>query len=75
MTKLLQKALEKLSALPDERQDELAQMLILVAEKEQEPYVLTPEERAAVEEGLAEIERGELATDEDVAAVYARYGL
>ena len=72
---MLQKALEKLSALPDERQDELAQMLILVAEKEQEPYVLTPEERAAVEEGLAEIERGELATDEDVAAVYARYGL
>jgi len=75
MTKLLQKALEKLSALPDERQDELAQMLILVAEKEQEPYVLTPEERAAVEEGLAEIERGELATDEDVATMYARYGL
>jgi len=36
-------------------------------------YQLSPEELADIEEGLAEIRRGEFATDEEVAALFNRY--
>ena len=75
MTKLLQEAVEKLARLPNERQDELAKMLINVAEQDLEPYEFTPEERVAIETSLAEAERGEFATDEEVAAMWKRFGL
>jgi predicted transcriptional regulator len=75
MTKLLEEAVEKLSQLPEGRQNELAQMLIDVAAADLSPYQLTDEERAAVEEGLAQAERGEFASDEDVAALWQRFGI
>jgi len=39
------------------------------------PYVLTPEEEADLDASLAEAERGEFATDEEVRAVWAKHGL
>jgi predicted transcriptional regulator len=75
MTKLLDDAIQRVKELPQERQDELARMLIDVAASDLAPYVLTDEERKAVEEGLAEAERGEFATDEEVAAMWRRFGL
>ena len=36
------------------------------------PYVLTPEEAADIDVSLAEAERGEFATDEEVRAVWAK---
>jgi predicted transcriptional regulator len=41
----------------------------------QTPYVLTPEEEADLDASLAEAERGEFATDEEVRAVWAKHGL
>jgi len=38
-----------------------------------EPYVLSEEERADIEESLAEMARGEVASKEEVAALFARY--
>lgn len=75
MTQLLEKAVERLSLLPDERQNELARMLIDVAAQDIHPYTFTPEEHIAVEEGLAQAERGEFATDAEVAAMWERFGL
>ena len=75
MTKLLHDAIERLKELPEERQNELARMLIDVAASDLAPYVLADEERTAVEEGLAEVERGQIASDEDVAAMWSRFGL
>lgn len=75
MTKLLEEAVEKLSRLPEARQNELAQMLIDVAAADLSPYQLTEEERAAVVEGLAQAERGEFASDEEVAALWKHFGL
>jgi hypothetical protein len=40
-----------------------------------EVYELTPEEKADLDEADREIERGELATDEEVRAMWAKYGL
>jgi predicted transcriptional regulator len=75
MTRLLEQAIESVSALPDEVQDDLARMLLQFAGVEQPPYVLTPEEEADLDASLAEAERGEFATDEEVRAVWAKHGL
>jgi predicted transcriptional regulator len=36
---------------------------------------LTPEEEASLEESLAQAERGEFATDEQMQAIWAKHGL
>lgn len=74
MTKLLDEAIEKIRQLSPERQDELAVNLLALAEAG-EVYRLSAEERAEVLAGLEEIERGEIATDEEVAVVKRRHRL
>jgi len=75
MTQLLEQAVGKVSLLPRERQDELARMLIDIAAQDLHPYVFTPAERSAIEESLAQVERGEFATDEEVAATWEKFDL
>jgi predicted transcriptional regulator len=75
MTKLLEQAVETVSALPDDVQDDLARILLQLAGVEQPPYELTPDEAADLDTSLAEAERGEFATDEEVRAVWAKHGL
>jgi cbb3-type cytochrome oxidase subunit 3 len=70
MTRLFQEAVATVSALPDDVQDELAHMPSQLAGIAQPIYALTPEERA----DLAEAARGEFVTDEDVRALWAKYG-
>ena len=50
-------------------------MLITAADSDLRPYKLSPDERKAVEEGLAQAEQGEFATDEEMAALWERFGL
>jgi hypothetical protein len=75
MTRLLEQAVEAVSVLPDEAQDDLARILLQLAGIDQPPYELTPEEAADIDASLAEAERGEFATDEEVRAVWAKHGL
>lgn len=75
MTKLLKEAVEKVSQLPQERQDELARMLIDVAASDLSPYRFNEAERAAIEEGIAQADRGEFASDAEVAGMWTRFGL
>ena len=75
MTRLLEQAVEAVSALPDDAQDDLARILLQLAGVDQPLYELTPEEAADIDASLAEAERGEFATDEEVRAVWAKHGL
>jgi hypothetical protein len=75
MTKLLDEALERVRAWPKDRQDDAARLLLAMDRRDAEPYKLTPRERAEIDAALDEAERGELASDEDVAAVFQRFGL
>jgi hypothetical protein len=70
----LNRAVETVSALPDEMQDELARILLQLAGVEQPSYELTPEEEADIDASLTEAERGEFATDEEVRAMWAKHG-
>ncbi len=74
MTRLLEQAVATVAALPDDVQDEVAHMLLNFAGIEQLTYELTPEEHADLAEAEAEAARGEFATDEEVRAMWAKYG-
>jgi hypothetical protein len=60
MTRLLEQAIETVSTLPDDTQDELARILLQLAGVEQPPYELTPEEEADLALQLPFFEMGAL---------------
>lgn len=73
MSKLLQEAIQKLAQLPKGRQDELARILIDVAASDLHPYQLNDDERAGIDEAIAQADRGEFASDADVEALWNRF--
>ena len=73
MIKVLEEAIEKVKRLPKERQEYAAEVLEQIAEAGDEVHVLTEEERRLVREGLDELDRGEVATEADVRAVFDKY--
>jgi predicted transcriptional regulator len=75
MTKLLERAVETVRGLPPEMQDDLARLLLQLTGEEQPVVQLTAEEEASFEESLAQAERGEFATDEQVRAIWAKHSL
>ena len=75
MTKLLDRAVEAARVLPPDIQDALARMLLQFAGEDQPPLQLTAEEEASFEEYLAQADRGEFATDEQMRAIWAKHGL
>jgi predicted transcriptional regulator len=75
MTKLLEQAFQAARALPAEMQDELARMLLQLAGEDQPMIQLTEEEESSFAASLAQADRGEFATDEQVRAIWAKHGL
>ena len=75
MTELLERAVESVRALPPEAQDALAHFLLQFAGDDEAVIPLSAEEQASLEESLAQAERGEFATDEQVRAIWAKHGL
>jgi hypothetical protein len=75
MTELLEHAIERVRSLPPEAQDDFARILLRLAGEDDTIYQLTPEEEADLDAAETEVERGELATDAEAAAVFAKYRL
>ena len=69
----LEAVFDRVRAWSPEKQ-RVAMEALLWFEDGDDIYELSPEERADLEEGLAELDRGEVATDDEVAAVFARFG-
>src|ERR1700719_4182730 len=75
MTKLLEQAVETVRGLPPEMQDDLARVLLQLAGEDQPVLQLSAEEEASFGESLAQADRGEFATDEQVRAIWAKHDL
>jgi predicted transcriptional regulator len=75
MNKKLETLLERVSNWPEEAQAELLLHVIDIEERHLGVYRLSDDERAAVERGLAAADRGEFATDEEMAALFKRHGV
>ena len=73
MTRLMEKALEAVRDWPAERQDDAAELLLALDRLGAGAYRASPEELAAIDEALAEVGRGERATDAEVEAAFARF--
>jgi hypothetical protein len=73
MIKALEQAIEKVKALSEERQQYAAEVLEQIAAAGDEVYRLSDEERRMVREGLAELDRGEVASGAEVRAVFDKY--
>ena len=72
-TKLLEDVLERVETWPKERQEDAAWLLMAMEAQDNSPYRLTEEQQEQVRAALKEVERGEVASDEEVAAVFDRY--
>ncbi len=72
MTDLMEKALAAISRWPAPRQDEAAELL-LALDRLGSTYVASDDELAAIDEALAQGERGEFATDAQVEVAFARF--
>jgi hypothetical protein len=75
MNKKLESLLEIISAWPDEAQAELIQSITEIEARHLGVYRLSDDERAAIEKGLAAADRGEFASDEEMAAIFKRHGV
>jgi predicted transcriptional regulator len=75
MTKLLERAIEKVCDLPADDQDALASAILSITGEDMAVVHLDAETRAAVEEGLAQAERGEFVPDEVLAEADKRRGI
>src|SRR5580700_4477399 len=73
MTKLLEKAIEKVRELPAEDQDTVA--VAVLSMTEETPVTLDDETRVAIREGLEQARRGEFVPDEEIDALWKQHGL
>ena len=67
--------LQRVSTWPPEDLEELAEMARQIEARRIGVYEVTPEEEAAIREGLAELKRGEWTSEEAMRAFWTRCGV
>ena len=72
MIKPLENAIEKIRALPEDRQVYVAEILEQIAD-DSGVHAVSDDERRFIREGLAELDRGDVATEAQVRAVFDKY--
>ena len=72
MTDLMEKALAAVGRWPASRQDEAAEML-LALDRLGATYRASADELTAIDEALAQVERGEFSSDAEVEAAFQRF--
>lgn len=75
MTKVLEDAIEKVRRLPEDRQAYAAEVLEQIVAAGSGLFVVPEDHRAAVLDGLAEADRGEFVSDDEMAAFWKKCGL
>lgn len=69
----LKKMLARAETWSDQDQEELAQLALEIEARRHGLYHASPAELKAIDEALAAVARGEIASDEEVEAVFAKY--
>ncbi len=76
MIQKLERLIEVIKTWPASRQNDAAAVLEALTEQDgNECYVLSAQEREAIDASRAQASRGEFVTDSDVAAVLRKHGL
>jgi hypothetical protein len=67
--------LEKTASWPEEDQEELAEAAAEIEARRTGRYAMTEAERAAVDNGLQQVRRGEFASDVEMQSFWKRFGV
>jgi hypothetical protein len=67
--------LRRVETWPEEDQAELAEVAREIEARRSGVYVLTADEQAAIREGLAQLDRGEWVSEEEMKAFWKRCGV
>jgi predicted transcriptional regulator len=73
MTVNLKKVLARAENWSEQDQEELAQVVLEIKARRHGVHHASPDELKAIDEALAAVERGEVASDQEVEAVFAKY--
>jgi hypothetical protein len=73
MTINLKNVLARAETWSEQDKEELAQVALEIEARRHGLYRASPGELKEIDAALAEVERGEIASDEEVKAVFARY--
>lgn len=73
MTSHLKEVLERVETWSEQDQEKLAQVILEVEAQLLVSNDLTPEQLKAIDEGVAAADRGEVASDERVKALFAKF--
>ncbi|HXQ68162.1 MAG TPA: hypothetical protein VN980_16440 [Alphaproteobacteria bacterium] len=66
--------MQRVETWPEEAQEQLAELALEIdAELARDVYQASQEELRAIDEALDEIDQGEVASEEEVAAVFAKF--
>jgi hypothetical protein len=74
MTRLLEKGIEAVRALPADRQDMAGELLLSIAKNEPQ-YRLSAEQIEDLKHAIEEAARGEFATDKEMTETWKKFGL
>ena len=73
-SKSFKEAIRRAETWPEEAQEQLAEIAFEIdAELKSGVYHATPDELESIDEALAAVGRGEIASDEEVQAAFAKY--
>jgi hypothetical protein len=73
MTKMLERGIKAVEALPPDQQDLAGELLLAIAGLEPARYALTPEQIEDLKESLAQADRGEFASDAEIAEMWRSF--
>ncbi|HEY7300992.1 MAG TPA: hypothetical protein VH684_24140 [Xanthobacteraceae bacterium] len=73
MTPRAKMLLEQLESWPEEDQEELVEYAREIEARRTGVYHATPEELAAIDKALGQVARGEIASEEEVEAAFAKF--
>jgi hypothetical protein len=73
MTPTAKKLIEQMESWPREDQEELAEYAREIESRRTGVYEATPEEMQAIDQAIAELDRGEVASEAEVRAAYAKF--
>lgn len=73
MTSHLKEVLERVETWSEQDQEKLAKVILEVEAQLLMSDDLTPEQLKAIDEGVAAADRGEIASDEQVKALFAKF--
>ncbi len=71
--KTLKQVLERVETWPEEDQEEFSEVARDIEARRTGTYHATPEELAAIDEALGQVARGEVASEEEIEAAFAKF--